>query len=162
MRVARHQDVLQLLRFLLQQVEKRGDLAHGLLDAGAGEEFDVHSHLVVPRAARMDLLAHVAERGRQARLHLRMDVFAFDGELAFHGLLVQFPQLRQEDGEFILPQQSHLGQHRDMGHRAHDVPRSQHQVQLPVLPDRERVDLRRIVKSFRPNLHTCKLSSKFT
>ena len=152
-RIARHQDVFQFLGFLLQQVEQRGDLADGLLQAVPGEQLDVHGDLVVARAAGMDLLAHIPERGGQPGLHLRMDIFPFDGESAFHGLLMQFLQLRQQHGQLVLAEQSHFRKHGDVGHRPEDVPRGEHQIQFPVLPDRECVDLRRVIESFRPNFH---------
>ena len=110
----------------------------------------------------MDLLADVPERRRKPRLHLRMDVLALDGESAFHGLLVQLFEFRQELRELIGPQQSHLGQHGYMRHRPQNVPRGEHQIQLPVLPDRERVDLRRVIESFVPDFHTDNPSNSFT
>ena len=110
----------------------------------------------------MDLLADIAEGGGQPGFHLRMDVLALDGEPAFHGLLMQLLQLRQQLRKLVLAQQSDLGEHCDMGHRPEDVPRGEHQIQLPVLPDRERVDLRRIIESFRPNFHTLRPSKRLT
>ena len=153
MRVARHQHILQRLGLLLQQVEKPRHFLHGLLQPRTGIELDVHRHLVVPRPSGMDLLADVPERCREPRLHLRMDVLALDGEPAFHGFLVQFFELRHELREFISPQQPHLGQHGNMRHRPQDVPRGEHQIQFPVLPDGECVDLRGVIESFVPDFH---------
>ena len=147
-RIARQQHVLQLLGLLLQEVEQGRDLADGPLQAGAREQLDVHGYLVVAGAPGMDLLPYVAEGGRQPGFHLRVDVFALDGEPTFHGLVMEFFQFWKQHGELVLPKQPHFREHRDMRHRAEDVPRREHQVQFPVLSDRERVDLRRIIESF--------------
>ena len=82
-----------------------------------------------------------------------MDIFSLDGESPFYGFLMQFLEFRQQLRELLCRQQSYLGQHRNVRHRPQDVPRGQHQVQFAVLPDRKRIDLRCVVKSFRPNFH---------
>ena len=72
--VPRHQHLLVLFAQALQPVEQRFYGVGRLAQFVAQEKFEVHQHLIVARAARMDLLARVAQPPREHQLHLRVDV----------------------------------------------------------------------------------------
>ena len=156
MGIARHEHLLVLLRLLYQFVEERLHLVGDVHQLVAREELQVDQHLVVARAAGVNLLSHVAEAARQQHLHLRVDVLdvVLDGELAALAQLVDVLQLGEQHGQLVFAYQSDALKHRDVGHRAQYVVLRQIEVHLAVAAHGEPVNLLVYLKVLFPELHS--------
>ena len=108
-----------MVGLLDELVEECLHLLGNLHELVTGEEFQVDQHLVVARAPRVYLLAHVAQLTGEQHLHLRVNVLdvVFDDELTTVGQLVDALQLLKERGQLVLANQSYRLEHGDMGHR---------------------------------------------
>ena len=99
-----------------------------------GIEFQVYQHLVVTRAAAVNLLSHIAQTAGEHQFHLRVHILhaLFYLEAAFHGILVYGAQLTEQHLQLIGTEQSDAFEHSDMGHAAQHVVGSQIHVHLSV------------------------------
>ena len=133
--VARHQHLLVAFAQLLQPVEERAHRTGDLPQFVAQEQFEVHQHLIVARASRVDLLACVAEPPREHQLHLGVHVLRAGFDLEASGLDFggDLPQSRGQRLQLLAGQQADLLEHGDMRQRPFDVVARQPHVQLAVL-----------------------------
>ena len=104
MGIARHQHVAILVALLHQLVEEAVGKLHHVHQLVAGEELEVYQHLVVARAARVYLLAHVAELAGEHQLHLRVYVFhaVFDDKPALVGHVVDVLEFGGKRHELVV------------------------------------------------------------
>ena len=103
----------------------------------AQEEFQVDQHLVVSRAARVDLLSDVAQPAGEQQLDLRVDILrvGFDLEtpgLDFGGDLLQTGRQR---AEFFGGEKTDPFEHGDVRQRSFDVVAGELQVEFAVVAD---------------------------
>jgi len=135
--VPRHQHLLVLFAQALQPVEQRFYGVGCLAQFVAQEKFEVHQHLIVARAARMDLLARVAQPPREHQLHLRVDVLGvrLDREASGFDLGGDLFQSGGQLLQFGGGQQPDLFEHGDVGQRPLDVLLRQPHVQFAVVAD---------------------------
>ena len=134
-RVARHQDLLVLLGELLQAIEEGANLGGDLLQLLAQEELQIDQHLVVARATRVNLLAHIAQAAGQQQLHLRVDILrlGLDAEVARLDLRGDLLQTTNEHLKLLGGQKADRLEHADMGQRALHVVFRQAHIQLLVV-----------------------------
>ena len=101
----------------------------------------IHGHLVVAAAARVDLLAEIAQNFRQTQLHCHVHVLV--GRLdRKRGIVHDLGQLRAHARGLVLRHHGrghgHFGQHRHMGRRAQAVPFHQVEIQYGIVAHRVR------------------------
>ncbi len=150
--VARHQHLAIALRELLQPVEEGPHVARHGLQLVAQEEFQIDQHLVVARASRVDLLAHVAQAARQQQFDLRVDVLdlRFDAEIPRLDLGGDRFEPLGQTGQFVGRQEADRFEHADVGQRAADVVARQAQVERAVFAHGVAFDQRVRVVAFIP------------
>ena len=134
MGVARHQHLLVAFAELLEPVEERLHVVGRLPQLVAQEELQVDQHLIVARAARVDLLAHVAQSAGEQQLDLRVDVLGvrLDFESAGRDLAGDRLQSGRQRRQFVAGQQPDLLEHGDVRQRSFDIVAGQPQVQFAV------------------------------
>ena len=123
----------------------------------AGEELEVYQHLVVARAARVYLLAHVAELAGEHQLHLRVYVFhaVFDDKPALVGHVVDVLEFGGKRHELVVGEQTYRLQHGDVGHRAQHVVLGEIEVELAVAAHGEALYLLVYFKILFPEFVHC-------
>ena len=153
MGISRHQHIPVAFTSLLKQFEEALQLAHRPPDALPGKKLQVHQHLVIAGASRMDLLAYIPKAARKLGLHLGMHILhlLIYTETSLAGIPVEALQLRQQDGQLFSGKQPHLAEHSDVGGGAHNVVRGEHQVQFPVPAHRKAVYEGVIVETLIPD-----------
>ncbi len=139
MGVARHEHILVLVALGDEFLEERDDVVDDELELVAREEFQVDEHLVVARAAGVDLLAEVAELAGEEEFDLRVDILhiGFDNELTFLALAVDAAQGVEELRQFIVAEESDALEHGDVGHGAQHVVFGEVEVHLAVAANGE-------------------------
>ena len=128
----------------------------------AGEELQVYEYLVVARASRVYLLAHVAQFAGEHQFHLRvnvLDAFLYH-ELAPLALFINAFQLGQQHGQLVLADEPDTLEHGDVGHRAQHVVWCQIEVHLAVASHSEPLYLGVNLKVFFPQFHNIKVKSE--
>ena len=142
MRITGHQHVAVAFAQLLQSVEERAHAVRRLPQFVAQEEFQIDQHLIVARAAGVDLLAHLAQTPREQQFDLRVDVLRplLDLEPPLLDLASDLFQPRQQGLQLVGRQQADVFQHPDVGHRPFDVVPGQPHVELTVVAHRETFD----------------------
>ena len=155
MGVAGHQHVLVTLALPLQFCEETLDVLCHEAQLTADEQLQVHQHLVVATASRVNLLAHVAEPAGEHQLDLRvhvLDAFLYD-EPPFPYFREDVSQFGQQLLQFFFLDESDALEHCDVCHRTEHVGLGQVHVHLAVASDGETFDFRRYLISFVPKLH---------
>jgi hypothetical protein len=95
--ISRHEHLFITFALLLQLIEECTKSFRYLANAVASEEFEVEQHLVVARAAAMNLLSDVTKTTGEKKLHLGVNIFDtfLDDERAVGGRLIDAAQLGQ-------------------------------------------------------------------
>ena len=150
--VARHEHVLILLALLQQLVKQNLHAVDHLAQLMACEELQVNEHLVVARATRMDLLAHVAEALREHQLHLRVHILhaVLNNKLSAVGHVIDALQLGKELLQLIFLKQPDALKHGYVGHGAQHVIFGEVEVELAVTSHGETLYLLVHFKVFFP------------
>ena len=158
--VSRHQHLAVALALLLQTVEERVDVAGDAPQLIAQEELQIDQYLVVARASRVDLLAHVAQPAGEQQLDLGVDILRVGFDLEAPGLYLRgdFVQSVGEPPQFVGRQQADLLEHGDVCQRSLDVVARQPQVEFAVLADGVLLDHRVGFKSLVPKFSSHILS----
>ena len=134
-RVSGHQVVLVFLAQLYQAVEQLLDGHTDIQQLVAHEQLEVDEHLIVARAARVNLLADVAELLGEHELDLRVHVLDTLLDVECHVLdgLLYLGQPLEQQVKLLLGQQADALEHLYVGHGTLDVIARKAQVQLAVI-----------------------------
>ena len=154
MRVAWHQHILVAITLLYQFVEKLFGKLGNLTYLVADEEFQVHQHLVIPRASAMDFLAHIAQLASEHQFHLRMHVLHtfLNDEFASFSLLIDVFQFLQQHLQFIRREEVDRLKHGDVRHTAQHIILGKIEVHLSVFADGELLNLIRHANLLGPDI----------
>ena len=132
-----HQHLPVSFAQLLQPVEEGLRIVCNLPQLVAQKEFQIDQHLIVPRAARVDLFSGVAQPAGKHQLDLRVDILrvGFDFEASGLDLGGNLLQSGRQRTELLGGQQADFFEHGDMGQRPLDVVAGELQVQIAVVAD---------------------------
>ena len=152
--VSGHEHVLVLFALGEQFVEEQQHAVGHLAQFVAREELQVHQHLIVARASRVYLLAHVAQSACEHQLHLRVNVLyaVFDDERSLRALRVDVAQFGEQERQLLSVYESDAFEHGDVGHATEHVVGCQEEVHLAVSSHGEALNLRIHLEILFPKL----------
>ena len=112
-----------LLAERYEAVEELLGVACNIAQLVAHKELQINQHLVVARASRVNLLAHVAELACEHKLHLRVYIFdtLLNDEVALLGLRQQLGKSGEQLLQLALLEKPYSFEHLYMSHRSLDV-----------------------------------------
>ena len=134
MGVTRHQHVSILVAQLLQALKQSFGMLSHHSQLVTHKEFQIDQHLIVTRATRVNLFAHIAQLAGQHQLNLRVNILdtLLDHKFTALGRCVNLCQRFKQHIQLLFFEQTDALQHTNMRHRALDIIFSQSQIQFTI------------------------------